>query len=273
LFLASSLTACAGSAVIPGVGPLARDGQYTVLSYTDFPDVAEFADATIYYPVGTPGPIGGVVIAPGLTERQRHIEWWGPRLASHGYAVLVMDTNDPRERPDARAAALVAGIRLLRSEGSRTGGRLVGRIATDRMAVMGHSMGGGGALRAAAEHGEMVRAAIPFAPWEPEADLSRVSVPTLIIAAEDDEVAEVEAHAWRHFQAIPATTQKVYMEVEGGDHFLADTERGDDLATIGRYAIAWLKLHLDGDVSYRDFLFGARPASDVETFSRYVANP
>jgi pimeloyl-ACP methyl ester carboxylesterase len=138
---------------------------------------------------------------------------------------------------------------------------------------MGHSMGGGGALRAAAEHGEMVRAAIPFAPWEPEADLSRVSVPTLIIAAEDDEVAEVEAHAWRHFQAIPATTQKVYMEVEGGDHFLADTERGDDLATIGRYAIAWLKLHLDGDVSYRDFLFGARPASDVETFSRYVANP
>jgi S-formylglutathione hydrolase FrmB len=47
---------------------------------------------------------------------------------------------------------------------------------------MGHSMGGGGALRAAAEHGEMVRAAIPFAPWEPEADLSRVSAKLLGIS-------------------------------------------------------------------------------------------
>lgn len=273
---AAGLVAATGCAS-PGGGvataALESDGAYTVLSYSDFPDVPEFGDATIYYPVGTPGPIGGVVIAPGYTERQRHIEWWGPRLASHGYAVLVLDTNDPRERTEARAAALLAGVGLLRSEGARTGSRLFGRIDSDRMAVMGHSMGGGGALRVAAEHGETIRAAIPFTPWEPEADLGAVRVPTLIIAAEEDRVAEVSDHAWRHFNALPASTPKVYMELEGGDHFVADTDRGDDLATVGRYALAWLELHLDGEERYRAFLFGERSAGDARKLSRYVASP
>jgi triacylglycerol lipase len=267
------LAACGGSRVLPGIEALARDGDYAVLSYTDFPNVPEFGDATIYYPVGTPGPIGGVAIAPGFTERQRHIEWWGPRLASHGYAVVVLDTNDPREQPAARAEALVAAVGLLRSESSRAESRLFGRIAVDRMAVMGHSMGGGGALRVAAEHGGIIRAAIPFTPWEPEADVSRVSVPTLVIAGEEDDIAEVEEHAWRHFMTIPSSTAKVYMEIGGGDHFIADTSRGDDLPTISRYAIAWLKLHLDGEERYRDFLFGARAGGDAGKLSRYVANP
>jgi len=264
---------CASAGAPAGTADLGGDGVYTVLSYTDFPEVAEFSQGTIYYPVGTPGPIGGVVIAPGYTERQSHIEWWGPRLASHGYAVLLLDTNDPRDRPAARADALVAGIRVLKGESTRTGSRLFGRIASDRMAVMGHSMGGGGALRVAAEHGDMVRAIIPFAPWEPEAGLSGIAVPTLIIAAEDDRIAEVDEHAWRHFNAIPRSTPKVYMELKGGDHFIADTERGDDLSTVGRYALAWLKLHLDGEERYRAFFFGGPSPGNAGKLSRYVASP
>jgi len=274
LALGLALAACASAAPpLPRADALATHGPFTVLTYTDFPDVPEFGDATIYYPVGTPGPIGGVAIAPGFTERQSHIEWWGPRLASHGYAVLVLDTNDPRERPNARAAALLAAVGVLRDEHTRRESRLFGRIAVDRMAVMGHSMGGGGALLAAAEAGSDLRAAIPFTSWEPDADLGRIVTPTLVIAAERDEIAEVSEHAWRHFTAIPTSTPKVFMEVEGGDHFIADTDRGGDLATIGRYALAWLKLFLDGEEQYRDFLFGARPEGDVEKFSRYIADP
>jgi triacylglycerol lipase len=264
---------CATTGGAPSAAPLAAAGEYTVLRYSDFPDVPEFAEATIYYPVGTPGPIGGVAIAPGFTERQSNIEWWGPHLASHGYAVLVLDTNDPREPPEARAEALWAAVRLLRSESARTGSRLLGRIAPDRMAVMGHSMGGGGALRVAAEHGDEVRAVIPFTPWEPDADLSRIAVPTLIIAGEEDGIAEVDEHAWRHFSAIPGSTPKLYVELEGGDHFIADTRRGDDLPTVGRYALAWLELHLNGEEQHRPFLFGERSEEDARKLSRYVANP
>ena len=97
------------------------------MTYTDFPDVPEFGDATIYYPLDTPESIGGVAIAPGYTERQSHIEWWGPRLASHGYAVLVLDTNDRRNRPDLRADALIAAVITLRAENTRSGSPSLGQ--------------------------------------------------------------------------------------------------------------------------------------------------
>ena len=264
--------ATAGSALVSAPS-LSGDGSYEVQTYTDFPDVPEFGAATIYYPVGASEPMGGVAIAPGFTEEQRHIAWWGPRLASHGYAVLVLDTNDRRERPDARADALIAGVTLLRAEGRRRGSPLFGRIDAAKMAIMGHSMGGGGALLAADEHSDLIRAAIPFTPWEPETDLRGISAPTLVLAGAADRVAEVEGHAWRHFSMIPESTPKVYMEIAGGDHYIADTTRGMDLATVGRYAIAWLKLYVDGDEQYRDLIYGEIPPADAAKFSRYVVNP
>jgi dienelactone hydrolase len=276
-FATAFLVACAsaGPAVAPtaDIAALSADGPFEVEAYTDFPDVPEFLAGTIYYPAATPGLLSGVAIAPGYTEEQRHISWWGPRLASHGYAVVVIDTNDRGERPDARADALMAAVRLLREEGERRGSPLSGRIDPERMAVMGHSMGGGGALLAAHEHSDELRAAIPFTPWEPESTLSGITVPTLILAGESDGIAEVAEHAWRHFTLIPDGAPKVYLEVAGGDHYIADTTRGRDLATMGRYALAWLRLHVDGDERYREFLYGQRPPEDAAKFSRYVAEP
>lgn len=273
-FAVLTAAACATAGLPPAsVGSLNGDGAFEVRTYTDFPDVPEFGAATIYYPVAAPGPIGGVAIAPGYTEEQRHIEWWGPRLASHGYAVLVLDPNDRGELPDARAAALIGAVTLLRAEGRRQGSPLFGRIDADKMAVMGHSMGGGGALLAAKRHGNELRAAIPFTPWEPETDLGDVAVPTLILAGAADRVANVEEHAWRHFSMIPASTPKVYLEIAGGSHYIADSTRGTDLATVGRYAIAWLKLYVDRDERYRSFIYGELPADDAAKFSRYVTNP
>ncbi len=48
------------------------------------------------------------------------------------------------------------------------------------------------------------------------------------------------------------------MEIEGGDHFMANSGSDKDHATIGRYGIAWLKLYLDGDERYRDFIYMGR---------------
>ena len=274
LLLAFSLllASCANSPH-PTVESLSGDGDYQVMTYTDFPDVPEFGDATIYYPLDTRGSIGGVAIAPGYTERQSHIEWWGPLLASHGYAVLVLDTNDRRDRPNLRADALIAAVRTLRAENSRDGSPLMGRIDAGKMAVMGHSMGGGGTLIAANEHGEEIQAAIPFTPWEPGGPFDNITVPTLIIAGSADRIAEADDHAWRHFQSIPESTTKVYMEIDGGNHYIADTDRGTDLATVGRYGIAWLKLYLDEDERYRDFIHGEYHTPDAGKFSRYVTNP
>ena len=44
------------------------------------------------------GTFGAVAISPGYTARQSSIAWLGPRLASQGFVVITIDTND-RLRP------------------------------------------------------------------------------------------------------------------------------------------------------------------------------
>lgn len=254
------------------IASLSTDGPYAIRAYSSFPDAAEFGDATIYYPLDTGRPVGGVAVAPGFTERQRHINWWGPRLASHGFAVIILDTNTPRDMPDLRGDALIAGVRTLKAENSRRGSPLAGRIDVNKMAIMGRSMGGGATLIAANNHSDEIQAAIPFTPWQPAGDFSNITVPTLVIAGSADRIAAVDEHAWPHYQTIPHSTTRVYMEIDGGDHFLANSN-GPDLAMIGRYGIAWLKLYLDGDERYRRFIFGDAQKVDAGKFSRYIANP
>jgi len=94
-----------------------------------------------------------------------------------------------------------------------------------------------------------------------------------VIAGSADRIAPAIDHAWPHFQTLSETTTRVYMEIEGGDHFMANSGSDKDHATIGRYGIAWLKLYLDGDERYRDFIYGEAAQADRGKFSRYISLP
>lgn len=255
---------------LPGARELSRQGPHEIRAYTTAPIPDTYRQATIYYPLAMEAALGGVVISPGFTQGQRNINWWGSRLASHGYAVLVLDTLDPQDRPDVRSQALLAGIGILREEHGREGSPLHGRIDRDRMAVMGHSMGGGGALIAANAHGEEIAASIPFTPWQPAAELGNTRVPTLIIAGEADRIAPVADHARPHFSALPEDIPRAYLEIAGGDHFIGNNRALEWHGLLGRYAIAWLRWHMDGDERYSEFFTGEQARDDEQHFfSRY----
>lgn len=249
---------------------LSNSGPFQIRAYTSMPDTPEYADATIYYPINTVTPIGGVVIAPGFTERQRHINWWGSFLATHGYAVLVLDTNDVRDSPEARALALMAGVRTLHEESRRQNSPLFNKLDNTKMAIMGHSMGGGGVLLAANAYSSELSAAIPLTPWQPDGRFNEITVPTLIIAGEADTIAPVVDHAWPHYQSIPAGTQRAFLEVKGGDHFIANSSAQTTHPMLGRYALAWLKLHMDDDQRYAQFFTGRLQRADSRVLSRYL---
>lgn len=263
----------------PSLEALGRQGPYQVASFTQLPSVPEFSDATLYYPANKAQGFAGVVISPGFFERQENISWWGNYLASHGFAVITFDTNELNDLPPLRADALLATIGLLRGENSRQGSAIRGKILEDSMAVMGHSMGGTAALLMANESSDEIKAAIPFnAGGMPNVDFSSVAVPTLVIAGEIDRLAPVNNHAWSHYQTLSNAVPRMYMEVEGGNHFIANTAEVENERLrpnidvhelVGGMAVAWLKLFLEGEEEYREMLFGEMPSEITEQLSRF----
>ena len=263
----------------PSLEALGRQGPYQVAWYTQLPSVPEFSGATLYFPANKAQDFGGVVISPGFFERQENISWWGNYLASHGFAVITFDTNELNDLPPLRADALLATIGLLRGENSRQGSAVRGKILQDSMAVMGHSMGGTAALLLANEKSDEIKAAIPFnAGGVPNANFSSVAVPTLVIAGEIDRLAPVNDHAWSHYQTLTNEVPRMYMEVEGGNHFIANTAEVENERLrpnidvhelVGGMTVAWLKLFLDGEEEYRELLFGEMPSEITEQLSRF----
>jgi len=277
LLIALSVCLCSVAYAQPTLESLANPGPYQVAYYDQLPSVDEYSDATLYFPANRGTDFGGVAIAPGFTEEQENIAWWGNHLASYGFAVLVLDTNSPRDDPQIRAAALLAALEIIRGEGARSGSPIRGKILDEHMAVMGHSMGGGGTLLLANEHSEQIKAAIPFTPWLPAGDFGEVAVPTLVLAGEIDRIAAAADHAWPHYQSLPDSIPRMYVEIAGGNHFVANSTTENERLNpnidahdlVGALGVAWLKYFVDGDEDYRDLIYGELPAEQRARLSRF----
>ncbi|MEY9998094.1 dienelactone hydrolase [Streptomyces sp. V4I8] len=212
-----------------------------------------FKRGTITYPTDTSqGTFGAVAISPGFTRGEDRVAWLGPLLASHGFVVITIDTNTPGDFPEARADQLLAALDYLTSKSP-----VRDRVDPQRLAVMGHSMGGGASLRAS-EKRPQLKAAIPLAPWDIGNPIGTDKVPTLIIGADGDGVAPVAAHADPLYQGLTAAPEKAYLLMRGADH----EAPGQPNATTPKYMIAWLKRFVDDDIRYEQFLCPPPQPSD-----------
>ncbi|MDT3399071.1 alpha/beta hydrolase [Streptomyces sp. B1866] len=236
----------------------APDGPFTYERIT-VPAQAGFGGGTIYAPTNlSQGTFGAVAISPGYSANQSSIAWYGRKPASNGFVVFTINVLDTyNDQPPARGRQLLAALDYL------TGSSAVrGRIDAGRLAVAGHSMGGGGALNAAYNRPGL-RAAVPLTPWHLFKNWSGVRVPTLIVGADGDTAAPVEEHAEPFYQSLTAAPERAYLELKGAGH-LAPTRYN---ATIGSYTLAWLKRYVDNDTRYERFLCPApRPGGAIAEY-------
>jgi predicted dienelactone hydrolase len=235
----------------------ATRGPYAVSSTNVSSLVTGFGGGVIYYPTSTAdGTFGAVAISPGYTARWSSISWLGPRIASHGFVVIGIETNTVYDQPAQRGDELLAALNYLTTQSS-----VRSRVDSSRLAVAGHSMGGGGTLEAARDRPSL-QAAVPLAPWNLDKSWTDVRVPTLIVGGESDTIAPVASHSIPFYNTIPSSSEKAYLELNNASHFFPQTVN----TLTGRLAVAWLKRFVDNDTRYDQFICPGPTGSSVSDY-------
>jgi dienelactone hydrolase len=254
--IASTTTTASGGVT---TADLERNGPYAYAS-TAVADTATpgFGAATIYYPTAS-GTFGGIAISPGYTETQSAVSWLGPRLASHGFVVITFNTNSSFDQPSARATQLLAALDYLAGSSS-----VSSKVDASREAVMGHSMGGGGAIEAANTR-RTLKASVPMTPWDTTTSWPGVQTPTIIIGAQNDTVAPVNSHAIPLYEGLTGVRERAYLEIAGASHSVTNS----DNALTSRFAVAWMKRFVDGDTTYSQFLCPPPATGGTTGISQY----
>ncbi|OLT46722.1 hypothetical protein BJF85_16000 [Saccharomonospora sp. CUA-673] len=233
--------------------PGAIDGPLDVATESVDRDDVGFGGGTVYYPDTDDGATYPVIAAaPGRGADEAMVSWYGDLLAANGFVVLTMNSDDSQNSPDERGHQLVEALDHLVDDSA-----VASRIDAERMGVLGHSMGGGGALVAAAERPD-IKAAVALTPHEAAPrDWSELSAPTLIIGGDLDPVTPNEEHAEPMYEELTGAEQKAFMNLNG-DHFVATPPS----TAASEQVLAWFKRFVDDDADYADELCPAPETSD-----------
>ena len=251
---------------------ITNPGEYTVGTLTESDGIRNgpgYTGATIYYPTDAIPPYASIVIVPGYVSAQSTIQSWGPFLASHGIVTMTIGTNNLFDFPVDRKDALLDAIVTLSEENDRTNSPLNGELDTERVAVGGWSMGGGGAQLAAVAD-TTIKAVVALCPWLDTnqlvpSDLDH-PVPILIFSGEQDGIAPPVSHANVHYDYTPESTNKLLFEIDDAGHSVANDPIGIE-EYVGKIALSWLQLYLIGDTCYCPLLLDTPP-----TASNYLTN-
>ncbi len=146
---------------------------------------------------------GYVVVAPmGYNERG----WYGAPMPRR------RNPSDPENLSELSEKDVMNVLDIVRKEYT---------IDSDRIYLMGHSMGGGGAIHLAIKHADLWAGLAPIAPalLRPVADLDKIKhIPVILVQGDKDNLCPVEtARRWaEQMKKLQMTCE--YVEVPGGDH-------------------------------------------------------
>jgi dienelactone hydrolase len=205
-----------------------------------------FGGGYVYYPTdGNAGAWGAVAIVPGYSALFANEEaWMGPWLASFGFVVIGIETTTRTDGADARAAQLLAALDYLTQRSP-----VRDRVDATRLAVMGHSAGGAGTILAA-EQRPSLKAAVGLAPGTPGSlSLATEHVPMMVIGGQNDPTV-TPSYLDNLYATMPAATQSDFVQIAGADHLFFTHANNTEMKVL----IPWLKIFLDNDTRYTQFL-------------------
>jgi pimeloyl-ACP methyl ester carboxylesterase len=243
----------------PTTQSIAADRGTFATAQVSVPSGHGFNGGVIYYPTDTSqGTFAAVAAVPGYTASwAAEGAWMGHWIASFGFVVIGIDTNSPTDWDTARGTQLLAALDYLTQQSA-----VRDRVDPSRLAVLGHSMGGGGAISAAIRRPSL-KAALPLAPANFSQSTSNLQVPTLFMSARDDGTT-TPSSIEGYYRGLPANTKGAYVELTGGGHGFPTWGNSQ----VTRRVIPWLKIWLDNDTRYTQFMCPG--LTDMTGVARYL---
>ena len=240
-----------------GCEPDGETGDFSQCTYTSGLYDTGYSSAIVYYPCETDaGPFAATTLTGGYTNTKEDMEWISEGLVTHGYIIFAMTPNNILGTNSSWTRAHNAGIEKLRTENNRSSSPIHGLVKTDALQIMGFSKGGGGALLAAADQGDAVRATQALAPYmDFSYDLSDIQSQTIVHAGSSDLIASAR-NAESMFEDIPNTVDRTFANFRGLSHGDWYGRSGSDRDRLMTYMIGWMKVYLDGDMSYQNVIDG-----------------
>jgi hypothetical protein len=222
-------------------------GPYKTASYT----IA--GTGCVFYPTDAEAPFAAVAVADGFLGAggcgSFQTGEWGPLYASWGIVAMIVDTGSS-DQPDQRSTALLKGIAAFKTENTKSGGPLNGKLA-GRYGTSGFSMGGGGTTIAASKDKTLL-SDVALMPWGPAN--SGITVPTLIVCGSSDNTAPCAQHGTPAYKGIAAGVPKMRIQINSGHAGQPSSGMGKS----GQVGLAFQKVFLEGDLRWRPLLVAAQ---------------
>jgi len=230
-----------------------------------------YADATLYYPIGSELSLSNIIIGPGWGGDGSSMDSWAYFFASYGFIATTIDYNDPiEESHQQRAEAMLDLIETVKLENIRLESPVFDQIDTTKFAVIGYSLSGG-VTQIVAMLDSTIDAVIALNPTIIIEDCEGCTdfeycicllpehldhnVPTLIISGEN-EINELPSYEGLlgadQYINTPETTTKMLYEIANGGHGSASYPSTDGL--IQSKALNWVKYHLMDSTNVCDIL-------------------
>jgi pimeloyl-ACP methyl ester carboxylesterase len=220
-------------------------------------NVPEFRKGVIYYPTDTSqGTFGAIAFVPGYNGSWAALEWTGPWLASFGFVVIGFEATNPGDGDTARGTQLLAALDYLTQHSP-----VRDRIDPNRTAVIGHSMGGGGAMSAASRRPSL-KTAIGLAPAIFSTNMTTMQVPAMLMAGQNDTTV-TPSYTKNFYNQIPASTEKAYLELTGAGHGFPSWTPN---SAMMRKVVPWFKIFVDNDVRYSQFLCPLMDSTGINAY-------
>lgn len=209
----------------------------------------------IFYPLNIDelNSLPVVLVGHGWLRNKNTLLWLGELLAAKSMLVGVFTAShsgNPFVAPSKWKDSFAYGVERMKEENSRASSPLFDKLDLNNINIIGHSMGGGGALYFADSSADKsIKSAIALAPFEFSITKpgEKNTIPTLVCSGVFDIVAPLNMGR-SFYYAIDENSEKCFLNFSGANHLSFEWLISNNHLIAG-FIIEWLRIYALDDKS------------------------